>query len=283
MASTYIRHTPSPPLNAYIDHFYYLDGQMPFRHEKILPVPALDLKINLGGAFHMYEGDRRTFPVSLTESWLVGLYGVHHSIDWPTEMRLYGVRFKPNGAYPFLGFPLSELYNQVVTLDAIWGRWASQIREQLDAAPTIEAGLVLFERLLFERFREDLYVQNVVEYGISITNRKHGTLSIRELSDHIGISQSHLGTLFKRVVGTSPKELSRLYRFVHVLRSIDHTHPIDWTQVALHFGYYDLPHLNKDFVMFTGHSPTEYLPLRRRVHTKNARVDQLSIRTLPTD
>ena len=25
MASTYILHTPSPPLNAYIDHFYYLD------------------------------------------------------------------------------------------------------------------------------------------------------------------------------------------------------------------------------------------------------------------
>lgn len=283
MASTYIRLTPSPPLNAYIDHLYYLDGQMPFHHEKILPVPQLDLKINLGGAFQMYEGDRSSSPTSLTESWMVGLYGVHHSIDWPSEMRLYGVRFKPNGAYPFLGFPLSELYNRVVPLEAIWGRWASQIREQLHAAPTIKAGLVLFERLLFERFCEDLYVQNIVSYGISVINRKHGTLSIRELSDHIGISQNHLGTLFKRVVGTSAKELARLYRFVHVLSSIDYTHPLDWSQVALNFGYYDLSHINKDFGMFTGYSPTEYLSLRRRVYTKDAQVDQLSLRTLPTD
>ena len=279
----YVRHIPSPPLNRYIEHLYYLDGWMPFRHEKILPVPELDLKINLGDVFYLYEGDNRTPPVSLTESWLVGLYAVHHSIDWPSDMRLYGVRFKPNGAYSFLGFPLSELYNKVVALDAIWGRWTSQIREQLYAAPSIEAGLVLFERLILERFCEDLHTQNIVEYGISVIERNHGTLSIRELSDQLGISQNHLGTLFKRVVGTSTKELARLYRFEHVLRSIDHTHPIDWTQVAQQFGYYDLSHLHKDFVTFTGHSPTDYLHLRRRVYDEDALIDQLSVRILPID
>ena len=279
----YIQHIPSPPLNRYIERLYYMEGWMPFRHEKILPVPALDLKINLGDVFYMYERDCRTAPISLTESWLVGLYGVHHRIDWPSDMRVYGVRFKPNGAYPFLGFPLSELYNQVVMLDAIWGRWTSQIREQLYAAPSIEAGLVLFERLLRDRLRETSHGQNVVEYGISVIKQSHGTLSIRQLSDHIGISQNHLGTLFKRVVGTSAKELARLYRFEHVLRAIDHTHPIDWTQIAQQCGYYDVSHLNKDFLAFTEHSPTDYLHLRQRVHTEDALVDQLSLRNLPTD
>lgn len=256
---------------------------MPFRYEKILPVPALDLKINLGDIFYIYETDGRTSPVSLTESWLVGLYGGYHSIDWPSAMRVYGVRFKPNGAYPFLSFPLSELYNQVVTLDAIWGQWASQIREQLHAAPTVEAGLVLFEQFLRDRLRETRHGQNVVEYSIYVINQNHGTLSIRELSDHIGISQNHLGTLFKRVVGTSAKALARLYRFEHVLRAIDHAYPIDWTQIAQQFNYYDLSHLNKDFMTFTGHSPTDYLHLRRRVHIVDAVVDQLSLRNLPTD
>lgn len=279
----YVELVPSSPLNRYIEALYYLDGGMSFRHEKILPVPALDLKINLGGDFHLYKGDRSSPPVSLSESWLVGLYSVHHSIDWPSDMRVYGICFKPNGAHPFLGFPLSELYNEVVTLDAIWGRWASQIREQLYAAPTIEAGLVLLEQRLLERFCEDSHVQNIVEYGISVMNQNHGRLSIQELSDQIGISQNHLGTLFKRVVGTSAKALARLYRFEHVLRSIDHAHPIDWTQTAQHCGYYDLAHINKDFVTFTGHSPTDYLHLRRRVYTEDALVDQLSLRTLPTD
>jgi AraC-like DNA-binding protein len=280
---TYLSHIPAPPLNAYIDAFYYLDGQMPFRHEKILPVPELDLKINLGSAFQIYEQDRTTSSISLTESWLVGLYGVHHSIDWPVDMRLYGVNFKPFGAFPFLGFPLSELYNQVVTLDAIWGQWASEIREQLYAAPSVEAGLALFERLMLSRLCEKPHEHKVVEYAISMIDQRHDHLSIRELSDQIGISQNHLGTLFKRVIGTSAKELARLYRFKHVLRSTDDIHPIDWTQIAQRCGYYDLAHLNKDFVRFTGHSPTDYWHLRRRVHTEDALVDQLSLRLLPTD
>jgi hypothetical protein len=79
---------------------------------------------------------------------------VHHSIDWTSQIRLYGVRFKPNGAYPFLGFPLSEVYNQIIALDAVWGRWASEIREQLHAEPTIETALMVFELGLHDRLRE---------------------------------------------------------------------------------------------------------------------------------
>jgi AraC-like DNA-binding protein len=285
----YVQHIPSPPLNRYIERLFYMEGWMPFRHEKIPPTPVLNLQINLGDALHMYESDRINSPMSLTESWLGGLYGVPHSVDWTSYMRLYGARFKPNGAHPFLNFPLTEVYNRVVALDAldaVWGQWASQLRERLHDAPTVKAGLILFERLLRDRLRETSKItseQNVVEHAISAISRSHGTLSIRELGDHIGISQNHLGTLFKRVVGTSAKELARLYRFEHVLRSIERTQPIDWTRIAQQCGYYDLSHLNKDFVAFTGHSPTDYLSLHRRVNTGGALFDHLSLCTVPTD
>jgi AraC-like DNA-binding protein len=232
----------------------------------------------------MYEDNHPGCPKRLTESWLVGLYSIYHTIEWPSEMRLYGVRFKPGGAYPFLGLPMSEVYNQVVSLDALWGRFASEIREQLYAAPTIQAGLALFERLMLIRLCEKPHEQNVVEYTIAMIDLHHGALSVKGLSDSVGISQNHLGTQFKRVVGTSVKEMARLYRFEHVLRSIDPTRPVDWTQIAQHCGYYDQSHFNKDFMVFTGHSPTGYLHSRRRVYaTDNAQVDQLSLRSLPTD
>lgn len=282
----YIQHTPAPPLNRYIERLFYMEGWMPFQHEKIPPTPALNLQINLGDALYLYESDRMTAPTSLTESWLGGLYGVHHSVAWTPYLRLYGVRFKPNGAHPFLGFPLSEVYNQVVALDAVWGRWASEIRERLQAAPTIEAGLALFEQVLRNRLRETpktINEQNIVECAISAISQNYGTLSIRGLSDHIGISQNHLGTLFKRLVGTSVKELARLYRFEHVLRSIRHVHTVDWTQLAHQWGYYDLSHLNKEFAAFTGDSPTDYLQHHRRTHPETALFDPIALCTLPTD
>jgi len=286
MTSTYVCHIPSPPLNRYIECLFYMEGWVTFRYEKIPPTPALNLQINLGDAFYMVEADRLSSPITLAESWLGGLYGVHHRVEWTPYLRLYGARFYPNGAHPFLDFPLSEVYNQIVPLDAVWGRWASELRELLHAAPTFKAGLLLFERVLRDRLRETPRTtdeQKIVGYAIAAIRQDHGTVSIRELSDHIGISQNHLGTLFKRVVGTSAKELARLYRFEHVLRSTVHSHSIDWTQIAQQCGYYDLSHLNKDFVTFTGNSPTDYLSLRRRVSTGGELLDPRSLCTLPTD
>ena len=44
----------------------------------------------------------------------------------------------------------------------------------------------------------------------------------------------------------------------------------------------DQAHFNKDFMAHLGHSPTDYLRLRRRVQVENPDYDRL-LRTLPFD
>jgi AraC-like DNA-binding protein len=277
---TYIRHIPSPPLNTYIDYLSFLDGPMPYPRAKVLPFPALDLKINFGGALIAYEPNRTEPIASCAESWWMGLWSTYHAVDWPLDMQLFCVIFKPAGAYPFLQLPLSELHNQVVSADAIWGHGVAEIRERLYAAPTIQARFALLERLLLARLDEVPYGLKTVRYAVAEIARQHGALSIRTLSDDLGSSQAHLITLFKRMVGVSPKELARFYRLKHVLRSIDPTQPIDWAQIAHQAHYYDQSHFNKDFVAFTGHNPTEYLQLRRQIHTTDPEHKQI-LRLLP--
>lgn len=277
---THLRHIPSSPLNDYIDYFYYLDGRMAYSHEKILPLPTLDLKINLGGALQVYENGHSDI---YSESWCVGVWRVPHTVDWPSDLRLFGVHFKPDGAYPFLHLPLSELHNRVVTLDAIWGHYATELRERLYAAPTIQAGFALLEQLLLEQLEEAPPGLEVVRSGITQMAHQHGVVSIRGLSDTIGISQNHLGTHFKRFVGVSAKELAQLYRFEHSLRMVDPIRPVKWTQVAIRSGYYDLSHLNKEFLAFTGHTPSDYLRLRRRAYAENPEHTRSYFRNLPTD
>jgi AraC-like DNA-binding protein len=279
---TYARYLPSPPLNAYINYLYYLDGHLPYLREMILPFPGLDLKINLGGALQVYTPDQAEPPAVYTESWLVGLWSVRHMVNWPVDLRLFGVNFKPSGAYPFVRLPLSEVNNQVVPLDALWGFFATEIRERLYAAPTIQAGFALFEQLLLARLREASFGLDLVQYAISELFRHHGALSIRALSDGIGVSQNHLGTLFKRTVGVPAKELARLYRFEHVLRSVNSTRPVNWTRIAHESHYYDQSHFNNEFAALTGHSPTGYLRLRRQIYAENPVHYQL-IRDLPID
>jgi hypothetical protein len=84
------------------------------------------------------------------------------------------------------------------------------------------------------------------------------------------------------MVGVPAKELARFYRFARVVCSIDPAQPVDWTQIARQAHFYDLSHLNKDFLEFTGHNPTEYLRLRHRFHTENPD-HPLDDGPLPTD
>jgi AraC-like DNA-binding protein len=264
----YFFHIPSPPLNFYINTFYFLNDSVPLHRERILPVPDIDLKINFGGVFQVHDTDHSGPVTTLTESWALGLWSTYHIVDWPLDLQYVGVSFKPGGAYPFLGLPLSELQNQIVSLDAIWGTFAAEIRERLYAAPTIQARFVLLEQFLLARLCEAPQGLQAVQYAVAEIARQHGTLSIRKLSESMGMSQKHLILQFKQMVGCTPKELGRLYRFGDILASIDITQPVDWTLVAHQFFFHDQSHFIRDFREFSGHTPSDYLRLRRQLHAE---------------
>ena len=257
-------HIPSPPLNAYINCMWYFGGTLPYPRLKMLPMPSLHVMFNFGDAFHVYEANQTRPFATCAESWSVGLWSAYHLMDAPLDVQVLNVSFKPGGAYPFLKLPLSELHNQIVPLDTLWGACAAEVRERLYDAPTVQARFALMERLLMARLCEAPHGLDIVQDAVAVIARRRGALSIRALCDQIGISQKHLITQFKRMVGGTPKELARLDRFKHILQSIEPTQPVDWGLIAHQHHYYDQSHLNKDFEAFTGHNPTEYLLLRRQ-------------------
>ena len=265
---SYISYTPSPPLNDYIDDFYYIDGPAPYPRQKAWPVASSNLMINLGASFDVYKPEQVQPFITCNDSWWVGIWNTYHSVDWPPNVRFFGVHFKPSGAFPFLMIPLSELNGQIIPGEVIWGQIAFEIRERLQAVRNVQAGFALLERLLLARVSEAPHGLDLVQHAISKIEQQRGALSIRGLSDQINISQNHLATQFKRLVGIPPKEVARFYRFAHVLRLIDSAQSVDLTQITHESCFYDQSHFNKDFVAFTGHSPSEYVQLRRRVETE---------------
>jgi AraC-like DNA-binding protein len=262
-------------LDSYIDYFYYIDGAMPYPREKILPTGWLDLEVNLGGAIQIYDATGAKPVATCLESWWVGVWNTYGTVEWPSNTQLMGIHFKPGGAYPFLNFPLSELQNQIVSADALWGGFAAELFERLSAAPSIQTRLLLFEELMRVRLHDAPHGLNVVRYGVAEIARHKGSLLIKALGDQMGISHNHLLTQFNRMVGISPKALARLYRLKHILHSVDPTSAVDWTQIAHQSDYYDQAHFTKDFRVFTGLSPTDYLRLRRQSHAINPARDRL--------
>jgi AraC-like DNA-binding protein len=227
-------------------------------------MPSLHVMFSFAEAFQVYQADQTRPFATCADSWSVGLWSAYHIMDAPLDVQVLNVSFKPGGAYPFLKLPLYELHNQIVPLDALWGACAAEVRERLYEAPTIQARFALLERLLLARLYEEPHGLNIVQDAVAVIARRRGALSIRALCDQIGISQKHLITQFKRMVGGTPKELARLERFKHIVQSIEPTQPVDWGLIARQHHYYDQSHFNKDFEALTGHNPTEYLRLRQR-------------------
>jgi AraC-like DNA-binding protein len=276
----YIRHHPAAPLSEAVNYFYSLDGQMPHVHARIVPLPSFDLKINFGGAMRMYAPNSPDHAESFKHGWCVGMWSGHHAIDWPSDIQLIGVNLKPAGAWRLFNLPLYELHNQVITLDALWGSFATEVWERLAAAPTLLERFTLLEQLLLTRLDTTPDDAKPVQAAVSQIAQHHGDLSVRSLCEEIGFSQTHLSTLFKQRVGALPKELARLYRFEHALRSIDVSQPVDWPEIAYQCGFYDQAHFSKEFATFTGSTPTDYLKLRRQLCADNPE-QHLLYRNLP--
>jgi AraC-like DNA-binding protein len=92
----------------------------------------------------------------------------------------------------------------------------------------------------------------------------HGAVPAGALTDAAGVSGNHLATQFKSHVGVTSTRVARIYRFARLILSVDALRPVDWSELAQTAGYFDQAHFSREFKDFTGHTPTEYLALRRR-------------------
>lgn len=98
MTLTYIRHIPAPPLNAYIDYFFYLDGLMTYPREKSLPVPTAVLIINFGGAIHVSAANQPQVGSSWSGSWWMGPWSISHIVEWSPQVKQKGISMRTVGS-----------------------------------------------------------------------------------------------------------------------------------------------------------------------------------------
>jgi AraC-like DNA-binding protein len=102
-----------------------------------------------------------------------------------------------------------------------------------------------------------------VQYAVQTLGQQSGRLSIRSLSEQMGMSQKHLIHQFKKMVGVSPKQCARVLTLQKVLHLIDPAVPMNWSAIAHECHYYDQAHFNRDFKAFTGLTPLQYVTLRQ--------------------
>jgi transcriptional regulator GlxA family with amidase domain len=94
----------------------------------------------------------------------------------------------------------------------------------------------------------------------------------REVARQVGLSQRRFIAIFKQEVGIRPKLFSSVRRFQRALVLIRRSTAPNWPALALACGYCDQSHLIRDFLAFSGFSPSEYVSRQRAFAEQGLRV-----------
>lgn len=251
---TFIRRIDRPPLSRFVDFFWLVEGYaQPHGAERVLPTGSVDLILSLD---EHHKADT-----------LAGARSRSIVIDTSRSLSFIGVRFRPGGAFPFLGLPAGELQDISVDPTFIWGARARTLRDELLHSPAPQARFRILERFLLERLHKMRDRHPAVQYAIDTIGHSAGATSIASIVERIGLSPRRFIATFRNEVGLAPKVFCRLVRFRNVIGQVRHFETVDWADVALACGYSDQPHFIHDFREFAGVTPSGYL--RHRTSSAN--------------
>lgn len=253
-------YTPSPPLCDFIENIWIYSGfEFPALRERIFPSGTFELVFNLrDDEVRIYKDMQFDECQRFSGAIVSGPYAASFVTDTALEASVMGVHFKPGGAFPFLGPTADELRDRHIGLETIWGNAAVEIRERLCEITSLVRRFRLLEKFLAHRLFHPLQHHSAVALGL-VTLEGAGCQMTRELAREAGLSEKRFIDVFKFEVGPNPRLFSRIRRFQRVLGGVQQSGTPDWAELALNHGYFDQSHLIRDFVAFSGLSPSEYM------------------------
>lgn len=238
---------------------WYWDGYLqPHAQERLLPDGCMTIALDLGDGRGTPVGNDGAFSCTAIPQVICGARSTFMVADTANMITTFGIQFKPGGAFPFLPMPASELNDQCVSLEDVFGDGVRSLRERLLECSTPQQKFAVAERWLFAQSARPLEKHPAVAYATGQFLDGHIS-PLANVLDRIGYSQRHFNQLFAGEVGLTPKRFLRVRRFQRVITALSDRKAVDWADLALRCGYYDQSHFAHDFRSFCGLSPAAYL------------------------
>jgi AraC-like DNA-binding protein len=214
------------------------------------------LIISFGGPFSI-SLSRPPKPGDHWSSFAAGLHAGPVMMDSSGDAACVQVNFTPRGARRFFGLPMSELAARMVTLDDLGDRALLALRQRLGEEDDWDVRLALVEEFIIARLREVPTEVDATDWAFREMRRSGGEVRISRLARTLGCSRKHLAACFAREFGLAPKSIARMVRFQNVLAQARRATPA-WADIAAASGYADQAHLAREFLEFSGMTPTQW-------------------------
>jgi AraC-like DNA-binding protein len=244
---------PSAPLLSYVKYYWILKRD---ENEEALvqTIPS--------GCMHLvfHRGNNLQFSpdTSQPRCFVRGQLSAPGNILSQGGIDMIAIVFHPLGMTPFVHSPMSEFYNQYINLENLDDSELKKLSNLILNEEDVDCCIQHIEKYLLGRLTAVNY--NYKRISGSIQLIKHQPqVKTEYLANEACLGYRHFKRVFTQYVGMNPKEYSRIIRFQKALYILQQVPNMEITQLAYTCGYYDHPHLIKDFQSFTGLSPSQYL------------------------
>src|SRR5690606_33864384 len=93
----------------------------------------------------------------------------------------------------------------------------------------------------------------LVQLAVNAIRLRPATVRVGRLAQELGLSRDRLEKRFRRIVGSSPKQLASILRLHCAVSS--YRPGLTLTQLSIDAGYADQSHFNREFRLVTGATP----------------------------
>jgi AraC-like DNA-binding protein len=243
---------PSVRLAPFVRAFEVVEAPAEARSARF-PDPGLVLGFRYRGAAALLEG---TAARPLPDAAVTGMRNTVRRIHTAAGGGIVVVKFREGGAVTFLDVPLHELFGKVAPLDALAppaevDRVLSRIAEATSDAERVAH----LETFLLARHRPRA-PDPVVGAALAAIQAGPGRIRIGALARSLHLGQDALEKRFRRVVGTSPKQLASLLRLRRAVQA--HLRGAPLSSVPYRAGYFDQSHFVREFRATTGEAPRRF-------------------------
>ena len=192
---------------------------------------------------------------------ILGLFTQPYEVQFSTPVKVFAIRFKPEGIYNIFGVPASTFKESYEDMSLVLGSKFRDFSHRLREESSIVGMVRHAESYLLKNLKHHKIEINYVNRAAELIRHTMG-IKIEDISNQVAISQRQLEREFKAKIGISPKRYLRITRINEVLRLLANNQTLNLASVAYHCGYSDQAHFINDFKKFTGKKPTMFIKER---------------------
>ena len=266
-------YNPGERLRNFIELVWEGDFNTTLEHnlrQRVVPNGYVELIIHLTTQHcDLFKKDRWTHSPDYT---IIGLYTRPYEVQFRDLVKVFGIRFKPEGIYNVFGIPASEFNQSYEDMELVLGvkfrEYCNRLRDTEQTAEKLKITEDFLMKCYEQNDREFSYLNRAAE----IIRNSDSHLKIENLPDEVYISLRQLERVFKQKIGITPKRYMRISRLNEVHRKLEENQQLDFTKVAFDCGYSDQAHFIRDFKSFMGVKPTIFVKDRQKfiVNTKTS-------------